>query len=322
MTVWGINALNHDASLAVVSDKLEYWKLSSEITGVKRDDKISKQQIQEALAFGKPKRIYWYERPWIKKSRQLYAGQYDTVFNLQNLPSTHLKELSLDIPVTYIPHHASHAAAGYYTCPFDDAVIVVLDAIGEWECATIWHGNNGKLKKINSWSYPNSMGLFYSAFTKLIGFTPIEQEFLLQQASENGDPHRYYHTVKEYFTGKLNLRYNLHRGVYNWPHEIHNLQDQCDIAAAVQQVFEEHLIAIMREARIATYRYSNKRNLIYMGGCAMNSKANKLIVTHWDKVWSLSNPGDPSSSIGAALYGTKQHIYWNGPQAKHIEIKL
>lgn len=319
MIHWGINALNHDASLAVISDKLDFWKLSSEVSGIPRDDNISSELVKMALEYGEPDRIYWFEQPWVKKTRQLYAGQYSTAFRLDNLPTVMLENLGLNhVPIKYLPHHGSHAAAGYYTSPFTEATIVVIDAIGEWECATIWHGEGNKLKKIKSWSYPNSLGLFYSAFTKLIGFTPVEQEFLLQQASYNGDPDRYYKEVKGYVRNTLKLTRNLHRGVLDWPYEITNLQDQCDIAAAVQRVFEDHVTAIMREA----YTDSTERNLVYMGGCAMNSKANKLIVEHWDRVWSLPNPGDPSSSIGAILYDIKKHI--KGPEGivKHIEIKI
>jgi carbamoyltransferase len=319
MINWGINALNHDASLAVISDKLNFWKLSSEVSGIKRDDEIPEKLVEQAMTYGYPDRIYWFEQPWIKKTRQLYAGQYSTALRFDNLPGVMLANLGLgSVPVTYVPHHASHAAAGYYTSPFLEATVVVIDAIGEWECATIWHGSGNKLKKVKSWSYPNSLGLFYSAFTKLIGFTPVEQEFLLQMASYNGDPDRYYKEVKSYISNTLKLTRNLHRGVLDWPYEIKDLQDQCDIAAAVQRVFEDHVTAIMREA----YTDSVERNLVYMGGCAMNSKANKLIVDHWDRVWSLPNPGDPSSSIGAILYGIKKHIKWEGSTAKHIEIKL
>ena len=130
--------------------------------------------------------------------------------------------------------------------------------------------------------------------------------------------------MKNYFSGlsdpsaAIKLRYNLHRGVQNWPHPIESLQDQCDIAAAVQKVFEEQVSEVMGLARHLT----DCENLVYMGGCAMNSCANKKIDYLWKKIWSLPNPGDPSSSIGAVLWGNKQRIKWTGDTAKHIAIKL
>lgn len=310
MINWGINALNHDASIAVIDNELKFWKRSSEYSNVPRDDKLNKLIIDDAiLKGGYPDKIFWYEQPWIKKTRQLYAGQYSTAFDMSNLPSKHLKDLGLDnVPVTYVPHHASHASAGYYTSPFKNAAIVVIDAIGEWECVTIWHGTNNELKKVWSRSYPHSVGLFYSAFTQLIGFKPIEQEFLLQQAAEQGDWRRYHHEVSKYWKPNLKARWNLHRGVLNWPYEIVNLQDQCDIAAAVQKVFEQLLSYVLSKAQELT----NEENLVYVGGCAFNKQANSQVINNtWRNVWIPPNPGDSSSSIGAILYNTKEFIKHN-----------
>lgn len=311
MISWGINALNHGSSIAVISDKLEFFQID-------KTNDISDLTVDLALLHGKPDRIYWYENPWIKKCRQLYAGQYKTAFDMSVLPTNHLKKVGLNhIPLTYTKHHYSHAAAGYYTSPFTDAAVVVLDAIGEFECATIWHGKDNQLKKVWSASYPNSLGLFYSAFTQLIGFIPIQQEHLLQLSATAGDPNRYYNVVKQYFNGTIQVTRNLHRGVLNWPFPIKNLQDQADIAAAVQRVFEEQLHSVLELAFQLTKSY----NLVYMGGCAMNSDANKKQLHNWEKVWSLPNPGDPSSAIGAVLWHTKQRIIWQNNTAKHIDIK-
>ena len=316
MIHWGMNALNHGSSIAVFKDG-NYID-----SGIFASDIIPSEQIRIRLEYmGTPDRIFWYERPWIKKARQLYAGQYSTVFDLSNLPSRNLKEWGLGyVPVTYTPHHASHAAAGYYTSPFNHCAVVVLDAIGEFECATIWNCVNGEMKKVWSRSYPHSLGLFYSAFTKLVGLEPIKQEYLLQQMAEQGDSTRYYELINSYFDRgyPMELNYNFHRGVEHWQYEIKNLQDQCDIAAAVQKVFEQQVVAVMREAKQST----RASNLVYMGGCAMNSRANKLIEPMWDYIWSLPNPGDPSSAMGAVLYHTKQRIQWAGDTAKHIAIKI
>jgi len=315
MIHWGINALNHGSSLAVFKDgKLLSLQSSTE-------DELPRTFIRKELDNGAPQRIFWYERPWIKKARQVYAGQYTTALDLSVLPKKKLKDWSLHYaPVTYTPHHASHAAAGYYTSPFNHCAVVVLDAIGEFECATIWNCVHGEMKKVWSRSYPHSLGLFYSAFTKLVGLEPIKQEFLLQQMSDQGDPMRYYYDVLTYMDTLVNAGKNMHRGIQDWPHSINNLSDQCDIAAAVQTVFTEQVYGVMKKAKELT----NADCLVYMGGCAMNSKTNKTVVEPmWKHIWSLPNPGDPTSSIGAVLYHTQQRE-WNykWDPVKHIEIKV
>jgi carbamoyltransferase len=313
MNYWGINALNHGSSLSVLSDGV-FDKIDSD------NDQLSQSDVTDMIdKYGIPDRIFWYERPWLKKARQLYAGQYHTAFDLSSLPSKHLTRLGLDYAaVTYTPHHASHAAAGYYTSPFNHCAVVVLDAIGEFECATIWEGKHGELKKVWSRNYPHSLGLFYSAFTKLIGLEPIKEEYLLQQMSIQGDPKRYYYDVKRYIDFTVRLTSNLHKGVTDWPYTINTQQDRNDIAAAVQLVFEDQVSAVMLKAR----QLIDTDCLVYMGGCAMNSKANEYEVKAWKYVWSLPNPGDPSSSIGAILYHTKERIWRDWGAAKHIKISI
>lgn len=317
MKIWGINALNHGSSLAVFEGtdlRLKEWTFCP-------TDKLDANLIKRNLAAGGPDTIYWYENPWLKKSRQLYAKQYSTAMDMSVLPKRYLKEAGLSYAkLRYTPHHGSHAAAGYFTSPFSHAAIVVLDAIGEWDCASIWEAKHGEMKKVWSRRYPNSLGLMYSAFTKLVGLTPIKQEHLFQQMAENGDPDRYYRDVLDYIIPTIQLQKNLHRGVLDWPHPINNLQDQCDIAAAVQEAFERNVEFVMNEAK----RLTNADSLVYMGGCAMNSKANKDIVEPmWKYIWSLPMPGDPSSAIGSVLYHTQHRVWdykWN--PVKHIEIRI
>lgn len=315
MKTLGINALNHGSSIAVFNDnRLVQWDFC-------QSDELDRSLIHKAVANGGPDQIFWYENPWIKKTRQLYAKQYDTAMDMSVLPKRYLKRAGLGYAnLRYTPHHASHAAAGYYTSPFNHCAIVVLDAIGEWECATIWEAKHGEIKKLWSRRYPHSLGLFYSAFTKLVGLEPIKQEYLFQQMSDNGDPDRYYRDVLDYILPTVNLQKNLHRGVRDWPYAIENLQDQCDIAAAVQSVFERNIESIHNLAK----KLTGADCLVYMGGCAMNSKANKKIVEPlWNYRWSLPMPGDPSSAIGAVLYHTKHRVWdykW-GP-VKHIDLKV
>jgi carbamoyltransferase len=319
MITWGINALNHDASIAVFDNlNLVDHRLSSEFSGVKGDFYLANTLVEHCRTFGEPDLIFWYENPWLKKARQLRAGQYKAAFDIQDIPELYLRKLKVNAPVIYTSHHRSHAAAGYYTSPFENAAVVVLDAIGEWETCSIWHGEGSNLAKVWSRGYPTSIGLFYSAFTDLIGFVPVKEENLLQQLSAKGDPDVYYSDVRSYFDNTINLRHNLHKGVVNWPYGFDLTdQDKADIAAAVQRVFEEQVDKIMTLAQTIT----GSHNLVYMGGCAYNTLYNKDLVSKWNKIWSIQYPGDPGSAIGAVLAHTEQRIKYNYP-VKHITIKL
>jgi carbamoyltransferase len=315
MILWGVNALNHGNSLAVFKD----GKLISNRSS--KEDTLDSNAIFEALHLGSPDRIFWYEQPWLKKARQFKAGQYNRAFDMSVLPRKYLNKIRIHYaPITYTPHHGSHAAAGYYTSPFNHCAVVVLDAIGEFECATIWNCVHGEMKKVWSRSYPNSLGLFYSAFTQALGMTPIRDEWKLQAMAENGNPLFFYYRVKKYFTGLLELNYNFHKGVKDQKFYIDSIEDECNLAAAVQMVFEEQIEMIMNKAKELT----NSDCLVYMGGCAMNSTTNKKIVEPmWRYRWTLSNPGDASSSVGAVLYHTKQRE-WNYDfgVAKHLAISV
>ncbi len=316
MIEWGINALNHGSALAVFKDG------AFQQTTFSTDDELPGDVVRTALNCGAPDRIYWYENPWLKKARQIRAKQYSTAFDLSNLPSRYLKQAKLGYaPVTYTQHHASHAAAGYYTSPFNHCAVVVLDAIGEFECATIWEGRHGEMKKVWSRSYPHSLGLFYSAFTQFVGLTPIRDEHLFQKMAEQGTPNRFRREVGNYFgVGPVELTENFHRGVWSWDRNmLSTLQEQCDLAAAVQERFEIEVSKVMYEAQ----RLVNTDCLVYMGGCAMNGAANKQEVEPKFKYrWSLPNPGDPSSAIGAVAYHRKQRIHHDWVPVKHLAINI
>jgi carbamoyltransferase len=322
MITWGINALNHDASIAVVNNgELRFWKRSSEYTGVAGDQYLCSRIYHDALNASNgrgPDEIVWYEHPLWKKCRQFYAGQFYAAFDLNDMPSRYLKKLGWpNFKMSYISHHLSHAAAGYYTSPFKEASVVVLDAIGEWESMSIWKAQDMKLTRVFSRSYPTSLGIFYSAFTDLIGLKPLGEEHVLQKLSEQGDPSRYREQVKKYWRDDLTLRYNLHRGVWNWSDLDMDDQGKKDLAAAVQEQFELQAQKVFDWAK----KLAPSDNLVYMGGCAMNSKFNNSLSDQYKKIWSLSIPGDASSAIGAALYKQQKRVTLPFSQAKHIGIK-
>lgn len=320
MIQWGINALNRGSSLAVFKD----GEFVGDIINLERDELSPDMYRRFIEQYGTPDRIYWYEDPWFKKARQVYAKQYKTAMDMSVLPTRKLKQWGLGYaPVTYTPHHASHAAAGYYTSPFNHCAIVVLDTVGEFDCATIWEGSHGEMKKVWSARYPHSLGMFYSAFTQFFGLVPNRDEHILEQMAAQGNPKRFRSSVDLYIGSgsPIKFNYNFHRGIHNWSNELMTMQEQCDLAAAVQERFERQVASVMYKAKDLT----GADCLVYMGDCAKNTTANKFALStgKFDYVWSLPDPGDTSSAMGAVLYHTQQRVCrdtW--APVKHIEIKV
>jgi carbamoyltransferase len=299
MIILGINETSHDASVSLIKDGEILFAGHAERYSKKKNDWYNNNDIiLDALNYGTPNAIAYYEKPLLKKSRMmLYGGSSDW---RPNFP--------LDLPVHYFKHHYSHAAAGYYTSSFNESAIVVLDAIGEYNTSTIWVGEGDKIRFKYKQNYPVSFGLFYSAFTKLIGFMPNQEEYIMMGMAAYGDWKRYYKEVNNYFPEYNKQKYNFHKGINDWNLDISE-QDKFDIAASVQFVYEQRLNDFMHMA----YSITGKKNLVFMGGCALNSSANTLLWNIFDKVWIMPNPGDAGSSLGAAaaLYG--KHINWNTP---------
>ena len=158
MITWGINALNHDASISVFAgDEFKLHQRASEFSGKRGDDQLNSDLVRAAINASNgrgPSEIVWYEKPLLKKFRQIRAGQWNWAFDRNELPKRYLSKFALRYPkIIYGDHHRSHAAAGFFTSPFETATVVVLDAIGEWESATIWRGQGTKLEKVWSRSY-------------------------------------------------------------------------------------------------------------------------------------------------------------------------
>ena len=129
MITWGISANSHDAGLAVFCDeKLTFASHSERFSGVKNDPHLNQNLIKYATDhWGEPDQIYWYERPLLKSFRQLIAGQGFTF--KENDIKKYLNQFGITAPFKTTGHHRSHAAAGYCTSGFDEACIIVIDAI-------------------------------------------------------------------------------------------------------------------------------------------------------------------------------------------------
>jgi carbamoyltransferase len=303
MIILGINETTHDASVSLIQNgKILFAGHAERYSKQKNDWFTNKEIFKDALQYGMPDKIAYYEKPFLKKIRIKTKGGFGG--DRPWFEGTDLDQ----IPRTNFGHHHSHAAAGYYTSPFDNAVIVVLDAIGEFNTSTIWTGVDDKLSLVQKQNYPFSFGLFYSAFTQLIGLMPNQEEYIMMGMAAYGDKDRYYKKVNEYFPNIYKQKYNFHRGISDWHNGI-NEQDKFDIAAAVQFVYELRLAEFMNSAKALT----GKRNLVFMGGCALNSSANTMLWKIFKDVWIMPNPGDAGSSLGAAaaLYG--KHVKWENP---------
>jgi carbamoyltransferase len=154
--------------------------------------------------------------------------------------------------------------------------------------------------------------------TQRCGLKPNEEEYILMGMAAYGDPNRLKADIYNDFFKKIdgpNIKFkrNLHKGCPDWRLDLLRQQDVYDIAAATQQIYTELLQGISTWVRS---RLPSK-NLIVMGGCALNCVANSEVTGDWDNVWIMPNPGDAGSSLGAAaaLYG--KHIKWEGPYLGH-----
>jgi len=313
--IWGICALNHDASIAVVcNNKILFAAHSERYSRIKNDHLLHQGLIDAAWEFGIPDQIVWFERPIIKKVRQLYAEQWGEV--LTQTPHAYLKSLGLgDVPIKYVSHHESHAAAGYFTSNFNDAAIIVVDAIGEWDTISVWSAKGKKLTKLHSCTYPDSLGLLYSAMTDRIGLKANEEEYILMGMAAYGEPIYVDAIISDFIRSMdgpdFELKQNVHRGIRGWRPNLVSEDDYKNIAASIQSIAETFMCNIVQWANDTI----DSDNLILMGGVALNCVANEKIARLgiYDDLWLMPNPGDAGSAIGCVAAYLKEHLVWDGP---------
>lgn len=298
MLTFGISANEHDAALAVIDGgRILFASHAERYSRRKNDPHLSEALIAEAMRHGEPQQIVWYERPFLKRARKIYAGQYDTAFRPDGA-SYLRRRFGLKAPVVTVGHHGSHAAAGFYSSPFEEAAIVVVDAIGEWTTASVWEGRGRSLRQIWRQGYPHSLGLLYSAFTQRCGFKPNEEEYILMGLAAYGEPRLAdlirADLIEPALAPHFRLRANVHRGVMWWRPEI---AEREHIAASIQAICEDYMVALTRWAR----RKTGLANLILGGGVALNCVANARIAREsgFERFWIFPNPGDAGSSVGA-----------------------
>lgn len=317
---WGISAMSHNAALAVFNnDNLVFAAEAERYSRIKNDKDLHPDLVAEALEFGEPDEVHFYENTRIKKRRQLFAGQYKSL--LKQSPKSYLKKYGITAPIKMAKHHASHAAGGFYTGYLADAAILVIDSIGEYETLSIWQSTDQGIKQVWSQDYPHSVGLWYSAMTQRLGLKPQEHEYILMGMAALGDPGKYYDLIKNDFFMKMpdntdpsvKFKMNLHKGCKNWRHDLNSVQDYTDIAAAVQQIYEEIFIGLL------SWMSANldQTDVVIAGGSALNCVANSLAYNYYDRVWISPAPGDSGSAIGAVLANVPMYIDLNDAYLGH-----
>jgi len=304
MNILGISAGFHDAAATVIdsSGKILYAGHAERYSRIKNDANIHIDMIGE-LGQWNIDHIAYYETPWKKQLRQLYSGQGIEWSKLTTgqILKQQLHGFFNNLPTSTHSHHRSHAAAGFQTSPFDRATVVVIDAVGEWDTASIWgaeYDSQGRVRYRRLWrqGYPHSVGLFYSAVTARIGLHPLDEEYITMGMAAYGSSR----FSKQIIAGELvdsvadvRFKRNLHIGLEPTMFTGHSNQD---IAAGTQAVAEELIYSIMRRAR--DFKWST--NLVYQGGVALNCLANRNLGEYFENIWIMPNPGDAGSSLGAA----------------------
>lgn len=325
MRILGISSMFHDASVTVVDNgKIVFAAHAERYSKVKNDRFLNRQLIKEALKHGRPDFVVYHENAFLKQLRLLRAGNWGAF--KEPTQQTWVREFYpelANIPSKQYMHHETHAAAGVLTSEFDECAVVVLDAIGEFDTASIWHWQNGKLKKKHSTKFPSSLGLFYSAATHLVGLKPNEDEYILMGMAAYGEPTLAAYMKKELFKSSSNpiaMKVNLQRGFKQDfivrsgdKDESGHYPVDYDIAASAQAIAEEKIFNYALKAQ----KLTGSKNLVFMGGVALNCVANRHLFKIYDNVHIMPNPGDAGSSLGAAALHyynlTAKRVEWQGP---------
>jgi carbamoyltransferase len=326
MNYIGISAGFHDAAISVIDShgNILFAGHSERYNKEKHTKHLCNDIVSDALKYSNSSEVevHYYERPFMKYLRQLRSGEKPS---WSNISTKHIIGEGLLHKITdgrggkvhTHNHHLSHAAAGFQTSPYDDATVVVIDAIGEFDTISIWNAwydKNGKAqyKKLWGQKYPDSIGLFYSAMTERVGLRPLDEEYILMGMAAYGKS-----TTLETISNSLIESYknitfkdNLHTGV---PNDFVQGADNMDIARSTQLIAEQLIASVISKARMM----GGSKNLVYGGGVALNCLANIQLGNFYDNIWIMPNPGDAGSSLGAAALGYGKRLTWTNAYLGH-----
>lgn len=220
----------------------------------------------------------------------------------------------------FLDHHESHAASAFLPSPFDEAVIVTLDGVGEWSTTCIGKGEGNRISLAEEIRFPHSLGLLYSAFTYQCGFRVNSGEYKVMGLAPYGKPVfrdrilEHVIDLKEDGSFRMDMDYfNYCQGLTMTSAKFDKLlggpprkpeapltQREMDLAASVQAVTEEIVLRIIRYA----HKKHGGDNLVLAGGVALNCVANGRILREgpFDKIWIQPAAGDAGGALGTALF--------------------
>ncbi len=349
--ILGISAFYHDsASCLVIDGEIHSAVQEERFTRKKHDPEFPANAIRYCLSSAglSPKDldlVAFYDKPFIKFERLLftyltYAPRGIRSF-LQAMPLwlkrklwiKHLIEEELagyKGKIIFPEHHYSHAASCFYPSPFEEAVFLTMDGVGEWTTTSYGIGQGRELKILAEIKFPHSLGLLYSAFTYFCGFRVNSGEYKLMGLAPYGEP-RYVDLIKselidikEDGSFRLNLKYfnymvgltmtnrkfaKLFGGPPRKP-EAPITQREMDLARSIQEITEE----IMLKLAWTAYKKTGMKNLCLAGGVALNCVGNGRILREgpFDDIWIQPAAGDAGGALGCALYAW--HRYLNQPR--------
>lgn len=241
------------------------------------------------------------------------------------------------VKLLFPEHHLSHAASAFFPSPFEEAAILTIDGVGEWATGTVAYGSGSAIKMLREQRFPHSLGLLYSAFTYYTGFKVNSGEYKLMGLAPYGNAGSasvrrmkdliYSHLVdvkedgsihlsQEYFEYATGLKMTDDGkwedlfGLKRRGEETEVTQEYCDMAMAIQDVTEEIILKLAREAR----RLTGSKKLCLAGGVALNCVANGRLLREniFEDIWIQPAAGDAGGALGAAL--AAHHIYFGMPR--------
>jgi carbamoyltransferase len=357
MRILGLTAFYHDSAAALLEDGRIVGAAQEErFTRKKHDSGYPHHAIEYCLAeagigLGDVDHVAFYDKPFLKFERLLetylaFAPRGFTSFRMaiplwlkeklfqKTLLKDHLKKLApefdWDAKLLFAEHHQSHAASAFFPSPFQRAVVLTMDGVGEWATTSVGLGDGHTLEMRKEIHFPHSLGLLYSAFTYYTGFKVNSGEYKVMGLAPYGKP-RYAQKIldhvidlKEDGTFRLDQRYfdyctgltmtnarfdELFEGPARKP-DAKLTQRHMDLAASIQAVTEE---AVLRLAR-GLAKETGEKSLCLAGGVALNCVANGKLVRDgsFERLWVQPAAGDAGGALGAAL--TAHHIHLGQPR--------
>ena len=343
----GISAFYHDSAASLIEDGIIVAAAQEErFSRKKHDDRFPKNAIKFLLensncSLNEIDKIIFYEKPFLKFERLLETyiafspkgfKQFskaipiwlkEKLFQKKQIINF-LKEIDNsfipDNKILFSEHHFSHAASAFYPSPFNHAVILTADGVGEWATTTVAVGNGNKIEMKKEIEFPHSLGLLYSAFTYYTGFKVNGGEYKLMGLAPYGVP-KFVKTIldnlidikedgsfrlnQDYFdyaTGltMTNKKFNdLFGRLPRNPENEDISQFHMDIGASIQKVTEDIMLKIAKNLR----KEYGIENLCLAGGVALNCVANGKILKEkiFKNIWIQPAAGDAGGSLGAAL---------------------